>query len=157
MKAAQRMNVNIVIGTHSCPSQQSPRPRCLFTRNTPECHCDFFLHVETHDSGQHLSRLPSPEGTTTQFLYLQQLFLPPHPTTHLVCGLNMTFRRLKKVNSSGPESGPTSQDGDIYFPSSKSDSCRTVELPSNSSEVYNYKTLAYSGGTLPRNSKKVRS
>ncbi|XP_059189444.1 general receptor for phosphoinositides 1-associated scaffold protein [Centropristis striata] len=65
----------------------------------------------------------------------------------------MTFRRLKKVNSSGPESGPASQD-DIYFPSSKSDSCRTVDLPTNSSEVYNYKTLAYSGGTLPRNLKK---
>ncbi|XP_026224659.1 general receptor for phosphoinositides 1-associated scaffold protein [Anabas testudineus] len=64
----------------------------------------------------------------------------------------MTFRRLKKVNSSGPENGPSSQD-DIYFPSSKSDSCRT-ELPTNSSEVYNYKTLAYSGGTLPRNFKK---
>ncbi len=69
----------------------------------------------------------------------------------------MTFRRLKKVNSSGPESGPASQDNDIYFPSSKSDSCRNMDLPSNSSEVYNYKTLAYSGGTLPRNYKKVRS
>ncbi|KAG7221722.1 hypothetical protein INR49_000089 [Caranx melampygus] len=67
----------------------------------------------------------------------------------------MTFRRLKKVNSSGPESGPASQDNnDIYFPSSKSDSCRTAELPSGSSEVYNYRTLAYSGGTLPRNFKK---
>lgn len=66
----------------------------------------------------------------------------------------MTFRRLKKVNSNGPDSGPASQD-DIYFPSSKSDSCRTMDTPSNSSEVYNYKTLAYSGGTLPRNYKKV--
>ncbi|XP_056279951.1 general receptor for phosphoinositides 1-associated scaffold protein [Pseudoliparis swirei] len=66
----------------------------------------------------------------------------------------MTFRRLKKVNSSGPESGTASQDNDIYFPSSKSDSCRTVDLPRNSSDVYNYKTLAYSGGTLPRNFKK---
>ncbi|XP_034733196.1 general receptor for phosphoinositides 1-associated scaffold protein [Etheostoma cragini] len=66
----------------------------------------------------------------------------------------MTFRRLKKVNSSGPESGPASSDNDIYFPSSKSDSCRTGDLPTHSSEVYNYKTLAYSGGTLPRNFKK---
>ncbi|XP_019960256.1 general receptor for phosphoinositides 1-associated scaffold protein [Paralichthys olivaceus] len=70
----------------------------------------------------------------------------------------MTFRRLKKVNSSGPESGPESgpaaQDHDIYFPSSKSDSCRTAEVQSGSSEVYSYKTLAYSGGTLPRNFKK---
>ncbi|KAF7669040.1 hypothetical protein LDENG_00254590 [Lucifuga dentata] len=66
----------------------------------------------------------------------------------------MTFRRLKKVNSSGPDSGATSPENDIYFPSSKSDSCRTVELPTNASEVYNYKTLAYSGGTLPRNLKK---
>ncbi|XP_012731109.2 general receptor for phosphoinositides 1-associated scaffold protein [Fundulus heteroclitus] len=66
----------------------------------------------------------------------------------------MTFRRLKKVNSSGADGGPASQDSDIYFPSSKSDSCRTAELPSKSSEVYNYKTLAYSGGTLPRNYKR---
>ncbi|KAF1390099.1 hypothetical protein PFLUV_G00054600 [Perca fluviatilis] len=66
----------------------------------------------------------------------------------------MTFRRLKKVNSSGPESGPAPPDNDIYFPSSKSDSCRTGDLPNRSSEVYNYKTLAYSGGTLPRNFKK---
>ncbi|XP_007553673.1 general receptor for phosphoinositides 1-associated scaffold protein isoform X1 [Poecilia formosa] len=66
----------------------------------------------------------------------------------------MTFRRLKKVNSSGVDGGSASQDNDIYFPSSKSDSCRTVDLPANSSEVYNYKTLAYSGGTLPRNFKK---
>ncbi|XP_040049423.2 general receptor for phosphoinositides 1-associated scaffold protein [Gasterosteus aculeatus] len=66
----------------------------------------------------------------------------------------MTFRRLKKVNSSEPESGTASQDSDIYFPSSKSDSCRTVVLPTNSLEVYNHKTLAYSGGTLPRNFKK---
>ncbi|XP_047447722.1 general receptor for phosphoinositides 1-associated scaffold protein [Mugil cephalus] len=65
----------------------------------------------------------------------------------------MTFRRLRKVNSSAPDSGPSSQD-DIYFPSSKSDSCRTMDVPTNSSEVYNYKTLAYSGGTLPRNFKK---
>lgn len=58
------------------------------------------------------------------------------------------------MNSSGPDSGATSQDNDIYFPSSKSDSCKTADLPRNSSEVYNYKTLAYSGGTLPRNFKK---
>ncbi|CDQ91770.1 unnamed protein product [Oncorhynchus mykiss] len=29
-----------------------------------------------------------------------------------------------------------------------------MDLPTNSSEVYNYKTLAYSGGTLPRNYRK---
>ncbi|KAI4798891.1 hypothetical protein KUCAC02_020409, partial [Chaenocephalus aceratus] len=64
----------------------------------------------------------------------------------------MTFRRLKKVNSSGHGS----QESDIYFLSSKSDSCRTQET--NCSEVYNYKSLskslAYSGGTLPRSFKK---
>eukprot|EP00066_Takifugu_rubripes_P001985 XP_003963572.1 PREDICTED: general receptor for phosphoinositides 1-associated scaffold protein [Takifugu rubripes] len=64
----------------------------------------------------------------------------------------MTFRRLKKVNSSGPETGPACQD--IYFPSSKSDSCRTADFQSSCSEVYSYRTLAYSGGTLPRNIKK---
>ncbi|XP_067096205.1 general receptor for phosphoinositides 1-associated scaffold protein [Osmerus mordax] len=64
----------------------------------------------------------------------------------------MTFRRLKKVNSNDPESGPSCQDSaEIYFASSKSDSCKTKDLPSNASDVYNYKTLAYSGGTLPRN------
>lgn len=68
----------------------------------------------------------------------------------------MTFRRLKKVNSSGPDSGGNPQESDIYFPSSKSDSCKTSMdlLHPNSADVYNYKTLAYSGGTLPRNFKK---
>ncbi|KAK7884924.1 hypothetical protein WMY93_028047 [Mugilogobius chulae] len=68
----------------------------------------------------------------------------------------MTFRRLKKVNSCAPESGGNSQENDIYFPSSKSESCRTssLDLHSKPSDVYNYKTLAYSGGTLPRNFKK---
>lgn len=60
------------------------------------------------------------------------------------------------MNNGGPHNGPAAHD-DIYFPSSKSDSCRTVDLPTNVSEVYNYKTLAYSGGTLPRNFKKVKS
>lgn len=78
-------------------------------------------------------------------------------TTGRLWGPNMTFRRLKKVNSSGPESGAPAQDSDIYFPSSKSDSYRSMDLPTNSSDVYNYKTLAYSGGTLPRTLKKVRS
>lgn len=66
----------------------------------------------------------------------------------------MTFR-VKKVNSSGLENGTAPRDSDIYFPSSKSDSCRTADPPTRSSEIYNYKTLAYSGGTLPRNFKKV--
>ncbi|KAF5895010.1 general receptor for phosphoinositides 1-associated scaffold protein-like, partial [Clarias magur] len=57
----------------------------------------------------------------------------------------MTFRRVK-------DSGTGS--GDIYFSSSKSDSCRNMDLPSGPSEVYNYKALMYSGGTLPRNFKK---
>ncbi|XP_054627942.1 general receptor for phosphoinositides 1-associated scaffold protein [Dunckerocampus dactyliophorus] len=59
----------------------------------------------------------------------------------------MTFRRLKMVHSNGP----ASPDTDVHLPPSQSDSCRT----SDSSEVYNYKTLAYSGGTLPRNYKKA--
>lgn len=86
-------------------------------------------------------------------LYLRASLLPA--TSALVYELDMTFRRLKKVNSSGPETGPACQDSDIYFLSSKSDSCRTADLQSNCSEVYSYKTLAYSGGTLPRNFKKV--
>ncbi|KAL1020709.1 hypothetical protein UPYG_G00003630 [Umbra pygmaea] len=66
---------------------------------------------------------------------------------------NMTLRRLKKVNSCEP--GGLSNQDDIYFPSSKSESCKSMDLPTNSSEVYNYKTLAYSGGTLPRNFRKA--
>ncbi|KAJ8370063.1 hypothetical protein SKAU_G00100910 [Synaphobranchus kaupii] len=67
---------------------------------------------------------------------------------------NMTFRRLKKLNSNDPNEGGTSDSGEIYFPSSKSDSYRTVDSSKNCSDVYNYKTLAYSGGTLPRNFRK---
>ncbi|KAK1801939.1 hypothetical protein P4O66_022565 [Electrophorus voltai] len=67
---------------------------------------------------------------------------------------NMTFRRVRKLNSNEPDSGSCQGSGNIYFSSSKSDSCRTMDLPSGSSEIYNYKTLAYSGGTLPRNFKK---
>ncbi|KAK0138297.1 General receptor for phosphoinositides 1-associated scaffold protein [Merluccius polli] len=63
----------------------------------------------------------------------------------------MTFRRVKKVSPGPPgppeDRGPAAPDGDIYFPSSRSDG---VEPRPTSSEVYNYKTLAYSGGTLPR-------
>ncbi|XP_064155105.1 general receptor for phosphoinositides 1-associated scaffold protein [Anguilla rostrata] len=67
---------------------------------------------------------------------------------------NMTFRRLKKLNSNDPNEVGTSDSGEIYFPSSKSDSCRTTDSSKNYSDVYNYKTLAYSGGTLPRNFRK---
>ncbi|KAL6483111.1 hypothetical protein MHYP_G00079830 [Metynnis hypsauchen] len=70
---------------------------------------------------------------------------------------NMTFRRVKKLNSNEPDGGSGGScpgSGDIYFSSSKSDSCKTMDLPSGSSDIYNYKTLAYSGGTLPRNFKK---
>lgn len=120
----------------------------LLRRNALKWHCSW-LHVEARSSVSiFLSR---PVSLTRQLviIFFSLVFCL------LVCELNMTFRRLKKVNSSGPESGPTSQDNDIYFPSSKSDSCRTVDLPTNSSEVYSYRTLAYSGGTLPRNFKKV--
>lgn len=117
----------------------------LFKGNTHQRHCSW-LHVEAQNSSASFPAGFTPcWGTTRRFLFV---FFENSTTT-------MTFRRLKKVNSSAPESGPSSQD-DIYFPSSKSDSCRTVDVPTNSSEVYNYKTLAYSGGTLPRNFKKVR-
>ncbi|KAG9333985.1 hypothetical protein JZ751_009301 [Albula glossodonta] len=67
---------------------------------------------------------------------------------------NMTFRRLRKLNSNDPNECGTSDSGEIYFPSSKSDSCRTMDSSTNCSDVYNYKSLAYSGGTLPRNFRK---
>ncbi|XP_051946709.1 general receptor for phosphoinositides 1-associated scaffold protein [Xyrauchen texanus] len=67
----------------------------------------------------------------------------------------MTFRRVMKLSSNEPDSGSLCHEsGDIYFPSSKSDSCGTVDRGPSNSEVYNYKTLAYSGGTLPRSFKK---
>ncbi|XP_062871308.1 general receptor for phosphoinositides 1-associated scaffold protein [Trichomycterus rosablanca] len=68
---------------------------------------------------------------------------------------NMTLRRVKKLglNEAG-DGGSCRGSGDIYFSSSKSDSCKNMDLPSGSSDIYNYKTLAYSGGTLPRNFKK---
>ncbi|XP_076874835.1 general receptor for phosphoinositides 1-associated scaffold protein [Brachyhypopomus gauderio] len=67
---------------------------------------------------------------------------------------NMTLRRVRKLNSNEPDSGSCQGSGDVYFSSSKSDGCRSTDLPSGSSDIYNYKTLAYSGGTLPRNFKK---
>lgn len=112
-----------------------------------------FLHVEARGASV----------STGFFFTTSRGSADPVPNQVFCLGLrlvrepNMTFRRLKKVNSSGPETGPACQDADIYFPSSKSDSCRTGDLPSRSSDVYNYKTLAYSGGTLPRNFRKVSS
>nr|XP_015199817.1 PREDICTED: general receptor for phosphoinositides 1-associated scaffold protein [Lepisosteus oculatus] len=67
---------------------------------------------------------------------------------------NMTFRRLKKVNSSDPGRLPSHHDSGDVYQSSASDTYGTVEKCKNASDVYNYKTLAYSGGTLPRNFKK---
>ncbi|XP_077573087.1 general receptor for phosphoinositides 1-associated scaffold protein isoform X1 [Stigmatopora nigra] len=69
----------------------------------------------------------------------------------------MTFRRLKMVDSNGTNrTAAPSPDNGVYFPSSQSDSCRrTAPLNNDATEVYNYKTLAYSGGTLPRNLRKV--
>ncbi|XP_066529486.1 general receptor for phosphoinositides 1-associated scaffold protein [Hoplias malabaricus] len=64
---------------------------------------------------------------------------------------NMTLRRVKKLNSSEPQSQGS---GEIYFSSSQSDSCRSTQRSSAPSLIYNYKTLAYSGGTLPRNFNK---
>lgn len=146
LKAAPRLHVNMSIGARSCPSQQSLRPRRLLRRKPLRWLC-CSLHVEPHNSVSiSVGRQDAP---LIHKLHLQKTFS--------LSELNMTFRRLKKVNSSGPDSGAASQDGDVYFPSSKSDSCRTTDLPGNSSEVYNYKTLAYSGGTLPRNYKRVKT
>ncbi|XP_048872091.1 general receptor for phosphoinositides 1-associated scaffold protein isoform X1 [Brienomyrus brachyistius] len=67
---------------------------------------------------------------------------------------NMTFRKLKKFSSNDTDCGTARSDsGEIYFSSSKSDSL-VMDRPTSSSDIYNYKTLAYSGGTLPRNYRK---
>ncbi|XP_029102278.1 general receptor for phosphoinositides 1-associated scaffold protein [Scleropages formosus] len=68
---------------------------------------------------------------------------------------NMTFRRAKK--GSPPESAcgtSCSDSGDIYFPSSKSDSAVADAPAAAGCELYTYRSLAYSGGTLPRNHRK---
>ncbi len=71
---------------------------------------------------------------------------------------NRTFRRIMKLTQTSRTAGRCVMTvGDRLYVL-QSDSCGTVDRgPSNSTEVYNYKTLAYSGGTLPRNFKKVRA
>lgn len=152
---------------------KSPRPQ-PFHEELSSLKCSLLAPRWSPQLGQHLSRLGVGGGLLFLFFPFSEdkifllifciiiffrnafvTFLKKTTTFFWLYELNMTFRRLKKVNSSEPESGTASQDSDIYFPSSKSDSCRTVVLPTNSSEVYNHKTLAYSGGTLPRNFKKV--
>lgn len=144
VKASFGMDVTVLVAADWCPVRQAPPPPPVGSDETPG-----------------VSFLPPRWGFVSIFigcfrfgpLYLRASLLPT--TSALVYQLDMTFRRLKKVNSSGPETGPACQDSDIYFPSSKSDSCRTADFQSNCPEVYSYKTLAYSGGTLPRNLKKV--
>lgn len=145
VNASLKTYVTVFVASHWCPWGQAPPPACCFGWNAPERHC--FLpprwgFVSIFPRCFRLGTLLS-----AGIFYFQ--------SSALVYGLDMTFRRLKKVNSSGPETGPACQD--IYFPSSKSDSCRTADFQSSCSEVYSYRTLAYSGGTLPRNIKKVRS
>lgn len=135
--------------THSCPSQQRPAPAAC-CEETLRSVTVVSLHAETRVS---ISAGCARRRTPKSVVHFQQL---PRTASPRCLAFDMTFRRLKKVNSSGPDAGAASQDGDIYFPSSKSDSCRTAGFPTNSSEVYNYRTLAYSGGTLPRNFKKVK-
>lgn len=80
LEAAQRMHVNGAIGTHSCPSQQSPRPRSLLWRDAAECHCGF-LHIQTYNLAWHLPRLlsrVSPRLPTT--------FPPSPPPPPVACG-----------------------------------------------------------------------
>lgn len=148
LNASYRMHVNSTIGSSAPFTTKSPPPQPVAHRRAGVTLLSR-LHVESsRSSAQHLFSLHGHLNKSLKnssplfFIFFYELI--------------MTFRRLKKVNSSGPDSGPSSQDNDIYFPSSKSDSCRTMDSPSNSSEVYNYKTLAYSGGTLPRNFKKVK-
>lgn len=128
------------------PSNQIPR-RCP----KPRPPCAAHLHIPTPLSLQSFSSslvsVHSYRGARARQQVLNTSQLTPKFViwTRRIMK-NMTFRRVK-------DSGTGS--GDIYFSSSKSDSCRSMDVPSGSSDVYNYKTLAYSGGTLPRNFKKV--
>ncbi|KAJ8358665.1 hypothetical protein SKAU_G00151900 [Synaphobranchus kaupii] len=65
---------------------------------------------------------------------------------------NTSFWRLEKRSSSKPDHGTSfPNSAETHFPTSKSDNCKAMVSMNNSLDVYNYKTLAYSGGTLPRN------
>lgn len=140
------MYVTVFAAAHWCLGRQAPPPACWFGWAAPQSH-------------SHLRA----EASSASFFFLHRsFFFTPYLRAHWlaatfapVCEPDMTFRRLKKVNSSGPETGPSCPDGDVYFPSSRSDSCSTEELRSRSCDLYSYTTLAYSGGTLPRNLKKV--
>lgn len=71
---------------------------------------------------------------------------------------NMSFWRLEKRSSSKPDHGTSCpSSAETHFPTSKSDNYKAMVSMNNSLDVYNYKTLAYSGGTLPRNRRKVGS
>ncbi|MBN3277637.1 GRASP protein, partial [Polyodon spathula] len=75
---------------------------------------------------------------------------------------NMTLRRLKQLSRKEEEYGSV-LDRDVYsgekneIYQSTSETYKTLDSYKNTSDVYNYKTLAYSGGTLPRNHKKGAS
>ncbi|KAJ8412233.1 hypothetical protein AAFF_G00145000 [Aldrovandia affinis] len=65
---------------------------------------------------------------------------------------NMSFWRLEKWSSNRPEHRtPCPGSAAMHLPSSKSDNSKNMVSTNSSLDVYNYKTLAYSGGTLPRN------
>lgn len=73
---------------------------------------------------------------------------------------NMTLRRLKQLSRKEEEWG-SATDRDVYSAGKNeiyqpaSETYKTLDSYKNTSDVYNYKTLAYSGGTLPRNHRKV--
>ncbi|XP_061076703.1 general receptor for phosphoinositides 1-associated scaffold protein-like isoform X1 [Conger conger] len=68
---------------------------------------------------------------------------------------NTSFWRLEKRSSNKTDHGTSCpSSAKTHFPTSKSDNYKAMVSMNNSSDVYNYKTLAYSGGTLPRNRRK---
>ncbi|XP_034769713.2 general receptor for phosphoinositides 1-associated scaffold protein-like [Acipenser ruthenus] len=75
---------------------------------------------------------------------------------------NMTLRRLKQLSRKEEEWG-SATDRDVYSAGKNeiyqpaSETFKTLDSYKNTSDVYNYKTLAYSGGTLPRNHRKGAS
>ncbi|MGH0185954.1 UNVERIFIED_CONTAM: hypothetical protein FKN15_019955 [Acipenser sinensis] len=74
----------------------------------------------------------------------------------------MTLRRLKQLSRKEDEWG-SATDRDVYSAGKNeiyqpaSETYKTLDSYKNTSDVYNYKTLAYSGGTLPRNHRKGAS
>ncbi|KAJ8260170.1 hypothetical protein GJAV_G00177900 [Gymnothorax javanicus] len=68
---------------------------------------------------------------------------------------NVSLWRIEQRSSNKSDHGtPCPSSDEAHFPSFKKENYKALVSMNNSLDVYNYKTLAYSGGTLPRNRRK---